>query len=62
MPTHKAENETRRETKMPVKQNIPYNDRIYFLTITSYKWLPLIEQTNSFDTMYKWFGYLKISE
>lgn len=44
---------------MPVKQNIPYQDGIYFITITCYRWLPLIEQTSGYDAVYKWFDYLK---
>ena len=44
---------------MPVKQNIPYAEGIFFITITCYKWLPLIELTNSYDAVYKWFDYLK---
>jgi len=30
-----------------------------FITFTCYKWLPLIELTNSHDVVYKWFDYLK---
>ena len=31
---------------------------IYFVTFTCYQWLPLFEQTNSYDLVYKWFDYL----
>ena len=44
---------------MPVRTNMPYNTGLYFVTFTCYKWLPLIEQTRSFDLVYKWFDYLK---
>jgi len=44
---------------MPVRTNMPYNTGLYFITFTCYKWLPLIEQTRSFDLVYKWFDYLK---
>lgn len=44
---------------MPVKKNIPYNAGIFFITVTNYKWLPLIHQTNSYDLVYKWFDVLK---
>jgi REP element-mobilizing transposase RayT len=44
---------------MPVKQTIPYNDGVYFITITCFKWMPLLELTKSYDLVYKWFDYLK---
>ena len=44
---------------MPVKQPIPYNYGIFFITVTCHDWLPLIEQTNSYDSVYKWFDHLK---
>jgi REP element-mobilizing transposase RayT len=28
---------------------------VYFITFTCYHWLPLIELTNSYDKIYKWF-------
>ncbi len=34
-------------------------DGIYFITITCYDWLPLIQITNTYDAVYKWFNYLK---
>ena len=43
---------------MPVKQPIPYNYGIFFITVTCHNWLPLIEQTNSYQ-FYKWFDHLK---
>ena len=44
---------------MPVRREIPYNQGIFFITFTCHQWLPLIEQTNSYDLVYKWFDYLK---
>lgn len=44
---------------MPVHQNIPYNDGTFFITFTCYKWLPLLQMTNSYDLVYKWFDHLK---
>lgn len=44
---------------MPVRKDIPYNEGMFFITFTCYKWLPLIEQTNSYDLVYGWFDYLK---
>lgn len=44
---------------MPVRKDIPYNEGMFFITFTSYKWLSLIEQTNSYDLVYGWFDYMK---
>ena len=44
---------------MPIKQNIPFSEGIFFITFTCYQWLPLIEITKSYDLVYKWFDYLK---
>jgi REP element-mobilizing transposase RayT len=44
---------------MPVKQAIPYNEGVFFITFTCHKWMPLIALTNSHDLVYKWFDYLK---
>lgn len=35
------------------------NKGIYFVTFTCYKWLSLIEKTNSYDAIYNWFNILK---
>lgn len=43
---------------MPHKQNIPYNFGTFFITFTSYNWLPLIEKTNGYDIVYNWFNHL----
>ena len=32
---------------------------IYFITFTCHRWLPLFEETNTHDAVYKWFDYLK---
>jgi len=44
---------------MPVRREIPYNKGLYFITFTCYKWLPLIEITNSYEIVYRWVDYLK---
>lgn len=44
---------------MPVRRDIPYDQGLFFITFTCYKWLPLIEQTNSYDLVYNFFDYLK---
>jgi REP element-mobilizing transposase RayT len=44
---------------MPVRKDIPYNEGLFFITFTCYKWLALIELTNSYDLVYSWFDYLK---
>ena len=44
---------------MPVHQTIPFTSGIFFITFTCHKWLPLIEKTNSYDLVYKWFDHLK---
>ena len=44
---------------MPVRRDIPYNQGLFFITFTCYKWLPLIAQTDGYDAVYKWFDYLK---
>jgi hypothetical protein len=44
---------------MPVKQKIPYSDGVLFITFTCHKWLHLIDITNGYDLVYKWFDHLK---
>jgi len=44
---------------MPVRKDIPYNEGLFFITFTCYKWFPLIEQTNGYDLVYGWFDYVK---
>jgi len=44
---------------MPVRRDIPYNEGLFFITFTCYKWISLIEQTGGYDLVYEWFEYLK---
>src|SRR5678815_3775154 len=44
---------------MPVLQTIPYVDGTFFITFTCYNWLPLIDKTDGYDIVYKWFDHLK---
>ena len=44
---------------MSVRREIPEYDGIYFITITCCEWLHLFEEANAYDTVYKWFDYLK---
>jgi REP element-mobilizing transposase RayT len=32
---------------------------VYFCTVTCYKWLPLIEESQTYCSVYRWFNYLK---
>ena len=44
---------------MPIKREIPYDSGHFFITFTCYNWLSLIDITNSYDLVYKWFDVLK---
>lgn len=44
---------------MPVRTTISGSEDTLFVTFTCFKWLPLIELTNGYDLVYKWFDYLK---
>jgi hypothetical protein len=44
---------------MAVKISIDKAEGIYFITFTCQDWLPLFEITKAYDTVYKWFEYLK---
>ena len=46
---------------MSVKLKIAEPDGIYFITITCFKWLPLFSIADSYDSVYKWFNYLRTS-
>jgi REP element-mobilizing transposase RayT len=46
--------------QMSVQQTIPYKDGIFFITFTCYKWMPLLQVSDSYDLVYKWFDYLKV--
>ncbi len=44
---------------MPVRfQHDQQGNSIYFVTFTCYKWLPLFQETNAYDAVYKWFDSL----
>lgn len=44
---------------MPARtQHEQLANSIFFITFTCYKWLPLFEKTNAYDTIYKWFDVL----
>ncbi len=40
---------------MSVRTIHDQKDTVYFITITCYKWLPLIERTDLYDFIYSWF-------
>ena len=44
---------------MPVKQIIPYSYGTFFITFTCHQWLPLIDNVNGYELIYKWFDHLK---
>jgi hypothetical protein len=44
---------------MAVRTPIKQTEGPYFITFTCCQWLPLFEITDGYDTVYKWFGYLK---
>jgi len=44
---------------MSIRQQITETNGVYFITFTCARWLPLFELTNGYDTVYKWFDYLK---
>ena len=46
---------------MSIRKLITENEGVYFITFTCYKWMPLIEKTNSYDMVYKQFNYLQKS-
>jgi REP element-mobilizing transposase RayT len=43
---------------MPVKVKIAEPQGTYFITFTCSNWLPLIQLTNAYDAVYKWFDTL----
>jgi len=47
---------------MPVKTQIPSDHGIFFITFTCFRWISLIDITNSYDLVYKWFDYLTIEK
>lgn len=44
---------------MSVRKQITEVNGVYFITFTCARWLPLLEITNGYDAVYKWFDYLK---
>jgi REP element-mobilizing transposase RayT len=44
---------------MTVRFQQPHNEGVYFITFTCHQWLPLIQNTDSYHLVYKWFDYLK---
>lgn len=44
---------------MPTRLTIPVYDGVFFITFTCTDWLSLFEMANSYDSVYKWFDYLK---
>ena len=44
---------------MALRTAIEQTEGLYFITFTCCHWLPLFEITNGYDTVYKWFDYLK---
>ena len=44
---------------MVVNKQHTFDQGMYFLTFTNYKWLPLFEITKSYDLVYNWFDILK---
>lgn len=47
---------------MAIKRTHDDQALYYFCTFTCYQWLPLIEQTNSYAAVYKWFEYLRMKQ
>jgi len=44
---------------MGVRTPVEQTEGLYFITFTCCQRLPLFEITDGYDTVYKWFGYLK---
>ncbi len=44
---------------MAVKTPVDFTEGLYFITFTCQDWLSLLEKIKSYDTVYKWFDYLK---
>jgi len=43
---------------MAIKRTQPETDQVYFCSFTCHAWIPLIEITNLYDEIYKWFNIL----
>ncbi len=35
------------------------SETVYFVTFTCYEWLPLFEESNAYETVYRWFSHIK---
>lgn len=46
---------------MSVRRQIHETNGVFFITFTCARWLPLFELVNGYDSVYKWFDYLKKS-
>jgi REP element-mobilizing transposase RayT len=44
---------------MTVRFKQPHNSGVYFITFTCFQWLPIIQLTNGYHLIYKWFDFLK---
>ena len=44
---------------MAIRTPVEQTEGLHFITFTCCQWLPLFEITNGYDTIYKWFDYLK---
>ena len=44
---------------MPRRQNIPFTEGTFFITIVCYNHISLIEIIDGYDIVYNWFNYLK---
>lgn len=44
---------------MSVRKKIEVSNGVFFITFTCARWLPLLQLTDGFDAVYKWFDYLR---
>jgi hypothetical protein len=44
---------------MSVRKEIDVYDGIFFITFTNARWIHLFERAQAYDSVYKWFDYLK---
>lgn len=47
---------------MAVKTPVDYAEDMWFLHSPCQDWLPLFEITKNYDSVYKWFGFLKTKD
>lgn len=47
---------------MAIKRTHDSEAQYQFCSFTCYQWLPLFEQTNSYDAVYKWFEHLRCKQ